>query len=331
MAGFDVSALSDFTQEQRAELRSITLNAAQTIPYINLYEGVKYSEKLPTLESRGEWQDGDGCVAINPSGTTAFAQVTVTVETVRAEDGFCLADLKNKFTQKYLRPGSTLEGNESGELMRATVERWMKNIAIDDENAIWQSATTNTFDSRFKQFNGFIYTIDNTAGVISNQTEAGTAFTTSTMAANIITIFDNQWAATPSAVQRNLDAVTVCGDDVFNTLVVALRNQDLFHFDPNTGNQAAKTKMLTMPATGMKVVALPGLNKKNHSALPPAYKERIFTFYKENLVLGTDMKNDLEDLEVWYEKKDDKVYVRLRWKRGCAIYFPTHVVQYKNV
>jgi hypothetical protein len=83
----------------------------------------------------------------------------------------------------------------------------------------------------------------------------------------------------------------------------------------------------------MKIVAVPGMNNDNAvdtGSLATAAKNRIIATYASNLVFGTDLQSDLENIEAWYSK-DSRVW-RLfgAFKAGVAVKFIDHVVQYTN-
>ena len=327
MAGFTTSNLTNYVTEDVGELRAIAIYGPVTIPLVTVYNGIKSAEKLNYFDIAPKMQADAACAAINPSGSTTFSQITLTVDKIMYEDGYCFADLEAKYTQKYLKPGSKLDGNEPTELMNSVMTRYAEQIANIHESAIWQSSKTQGgSNTNYKQFNGFIQTLDTLGTFVSNQTTAGTSYTSITVA-NVVTIFNNQWLAVPAAMKRQTDLVTVCGDDTFDKLIIALTTQNLYHY---SGAEQAGRK-ITLPGTNMVIQAVPGLNSDNNTALPAAFKNRIFTFYKSNLIVGTDEINDATDWSTWYEKKDDKFYMRSRFKLTTGVFFPQHVVSFATV
>jgi len=47
-----------------------------------------------------------------------------------------------------------------------------------------------------------------------------------------------------------------------------------------------------------------------------------------NFVIGTDLQNDYENYQLWYEQKDDKIYTRLKYKLGTQIKFGSEMVEF---
>lgn len=329
MAGFTTSSLSNYTVEDQAELREKAIYGPVSMPLFTVVEGIKYSEKLPYFTTAPAMQADTTCASQNVSGDGGtFAQITLTVDGVKYEDGWCFKDLESKFTKKYLRKGAKLDEGSATELMNTLINNYYGEIAKIHEYAIWQaSKTQNTFNTNLKQFNGFIQSLETVGGYVNQQTVAGTSYTSITTA-NVLTIFQNQWLATPADIKRNDNLITVCGDDTFDKLVIALTNANLYHYNTNG---ATPVREMMLPGTHMKIKAVPGLNGDNDSRLPAAFKNRILTFYKEQAVVGTDMVSDMESDMTWYEKKDDKFYLRSRYKLTTGWFFPSQVVSFATV
>lgn len=327
MAGFTTSALSTYTVEDKADLKLKTVFGAVSMPLFTIREGIKYSEKLPYLTTDPQMQADTTCAAINVSGDGGtFGQITLTVDGVKFEDGWCFKDLETKFTQKYLRAGAGQDENSANEVMDDVFADYTARITKKMEIAIWQSSKTQGgSNTNFKQFNGFIQTLETAGGYVNQQTVAGTSYT-SILTSNILTIMDNQWLATPADMRRQEGLVTVMGDDTFDKLIIALKNANNYNWTATSAD--AGKRELVYPGTTMKVIAVPGLNADNNAALPAIFKNRILTFTKDNFVVGTDMISDIDDWKTWFELKDDKYYSRMRFKMTTGIFFTDRVVSF---
>lgn len=327
MAGFDVQGMTTYTVDNASELRTIAIYGPVSMPLFTVQEGIKYSERLTYFDVAPQMQASTTCATINPSGTSDFDQITLTVDGVKYEDGWCFKDLGNKSLQKYLKPGAKLSETSAPELANAIMKRYSERIAQIHESAIWQaSKTQGGSDTNYKQFNGFIQTLETLGTYVNSQTFAGTAYTAATMNANIIAIFQNQWKAVPAAMKRMDNLITVCGDDTFDTLIIALVNANMYHYN---GQEQAGRK-ITLPGTNMVIQAVPGLNSDNNTALPAVFKNRIFTFYKDNMIVGTDNISDSDTFDVWFEKKDRKLYAHTEFKLTTGVFYPQHVVSFKT-
>lgn len=327
MAGFTVSSLSNYTVEDKADLKLKGVYGAVSMPLFTVREGIKYSEKLPYLTTDPQMQADSTCASINVSGDGGtIAQITLTVDGIKFEDGWCFKDLESKFTQKYLRAGAKIDENSANELVNTIMDDYTARIAKKMEAAIWQSSKTQGgSNTNFKQFNGFLQTLETAGGYVNQQTVAGTSYASITTA-NVLTIMDNQWLAVPADLKRNDNLVTAMGDDTFDKLIIALKNANNYNWTATSAD--AGKRELVYPGTTMKIVAVPGLNADNNSSLPAVFKNRIITFEKDNLVVGTDMISDMDDWTTWYETKEDKLYTRNRYKITTGVFFTDRVVSF---
>jgi hypothetical protein len=323
MAGFDSLSLSNYTVENAGELKTIALFAPKSMDLFDVKIGIKSSEKFGYLDYTPQMQAGGTCASINPSGSTSIAQITLTPDEIKYEDSWCLRDLEPYFTQQYLRAGSNMDESYATEIMNQIFTRRANRIAALHESAIWQSSKTQGgSDTNYKQFNGFIQTLETVGGYVNSNTSSETSITTS----NVITIFNNHWLSVPSAMKDMDGLVTVCGYDTFDKLIIALVNANLYHYS----GQEQANRTITLPGTNMKIMAVAGLNSDNVPSMPALFKNRIFTFYKDNLLVGTDGVSDLNQWETWYEKKDQKLYSRVEFRLTTGVYFPEHVVSFKT-
>ena len=326
---FDLTGMTNHVTDEAADLRSIAIYSPVTVPLVTVVEGIKYSERLTYFDVDPYFQADSSCATVNPSGDSGnFDQITLTVDSMKVELDWCFKDLDAKSLRRYLRAGSKLDENSAPELVSTIMARTAEQIAKDLESAYWQSSKTQGAGTRnLKHFNGFIQTLETLGGYVnSNATLAATSITT----ANVISIFHNQWTAVPAAMKRKEDLVTVCGDDTFDKLIIAIYNANNFHYSASTSD--IQNRRITLPGTNMVVQAVPGLNSDNDelSGMPALFKNRIFTFYKSNLIIATDQITDANDWMAWYEKKDDKLYARVRMKFTTGVFFPQHVVSFKT-
>jgi hypothetical protein len=75
---------------------------------------------------------------------------------------------------------------------------------------------------------------------------------------------------------------------------------------------------LTIPATGITLYAVPGLNNTNG----------IYGGRRSEFIVGTDLTSDFSSVEVFYERKDDSIYVRNRFRMGVQFPFDDQLVKF---
>jgi len=132
--------------------------------------------------------------------------------------------------------------------------------------------------------------------------------------ANVISIFDGIYKAIPAQVVAADDMTIFCGQDLFRTYTVALKNANQFHYSIDV---KADSEFI-LPGTSIKVVAVQGLNGTDK-----AYALRL-----SNMFLGTDLLNEEEKFEIFYAKEADQVRFVSEFKMGVNIAFPDEVVKF---
>lgn len=320
MAGFTVSALPEYIEQNKSELIHAVVMGAPSLTELNyhLVEGVKHKEVLNFGSTGAEFQAGDTC-AFNASGSTSFSQVTLTATAIKVQDQYCTKDLEEKYLQKYLKPGVGKQ-DSSMPLEQFLTENINKNLAANMEKAVWQGDTTNhVFSTTLKQFNGWIQTLDAGSPV---QATAAASITTS----NVRTVIEEIYTLIPAKLLATDKHPTLfVGWDTFRSLVTKLTTDNLYHY---TTDGATKKGELMYPGLDLKVKALHGLT--NITGTTTAYKDRMICTYEDNLVYVTDLKNDFEDWDLWFSK-DDRVWkMSVNWKSGCAWKFTEDVVTFKR-
>jgi len=133
-------------------------------------------------------------------------------------------------------------------------------------------------------------------------------------AANVISIFDGVYKAIPAQVVAADDMTIFCGQDVFRTYTIALKNENMFHYTVD----AKADSEFVLPGTSIKVVAVAGLNGTN----------KVYALRLSNLFLGTDLLNEEEKFEIFYAKEADQVRFVSEFKMGVNIAFPDEVVKF---
>ena len=319
---FSFDTMTAYVEENRADLISKAILGAKTLGLgVDIRTGIKSSEKIPVLESTVPFQAA--ACSFTSSGTTTFSQVSIATVGIQFAEQLCLNDLNTYFTQKYLPAGANID---SLSIAQQIIDRKIAQVAKNVEQMIWQGKTTYTNSSVLKQMNGWLSTID-TAGT-------AVAATASTLnSTNVLTIFDDVYSKVPAAAIANEPIVAFCGYDTFRILAAKITSTYGIYGSQYTTDNVWNNWELMYPGTNMKVVAVPGMNNDNAvdtGVLPTAVKNRIIATYASNLVYGTDLQSDTENMEAWYSK-DDRVWKLFgAFRAGVAVKFIDHVVQYTN-
>jgi hypothetical protein len=307
---FSFDSMTAYVEENRADLITKAILGGVTLGKgVDIRTGIKSTEKIPVLESTVPFQ-AEAC-SFTSSGTTTFSQVSIATVGINFAEQFCLKDLNTY--------------NDSLSIAQNIIDRKIAQVARNVENMIWAGKTSYTNSTVLKQMNGWLATID-TAGT-------AVAATPSTLnSTNVLTIFDDVYAKVPSAAIANEPIVAFCGYDTFRTLAAKITSTYGIYGSQYTTDNVWNNWELMYPGTNMKVVGVPGLSDATveTGSIPSAVRNRIIATYASNLVFGTDLQSDLENIEAWYSK-DDRVWrVFGAFRAGCAVKFIDHVVQYTN-
>ena len=313
---FDVSALTAYTEQNNYPLITKSLFEAKTVKLMTPMTGIKSAEAVNILETDAAFQAGGTC-GFSSSGTTALSQRTLTVGKIKINESLCPKTLETYYVQSQLPLGSRYENLPFEEVY--SNEKAGK-IAQQLEVAVWQGDTTLS-DNNLKRFDGLLKIIDASGVAIAADSTNNTEAITS---ANVVAKFDGIYEKIPSQLLNKNDVVIFCGLDVFRTYTVALKNQNLFHYDA----VAASTDMeLTMPGSGIKVIGVNGLNTINDNSNNTGLN-RIIALRTANMYFGTDLMNEEDRFEIFFAKEADEIRFVAEFKAGTQVAFPAEIVQY---
>ncbi len=312
---FDVSTLAAYTEQNEALLVTDSVLGAKTAALIksagNVMVGVKSAETINIMDTDAIFQAGGSC-GFTASGSTTFTQRTVTVGKIKVNESLCPKDLEAKYLQKALPTGSMYD---SIPFEQEFADKKAKTIASQLETALWQGDTTSG-NANLSKFDGLVKLIGAASGVVAANVStyiSGAPLSTIT-AGNVISIFDGVYQAIPAQVVAADDMTIFCGQDVFRTYTVALKNANQFHYSIDVKADSE----FVLPGTPIKVIALQGLNGTN----------KVYAMRISNLFLGTDLLNEEEKFEIFYAKEADQVRFVSEFKMGVNVAFPDEIVKF---
>jgi hypothetical protein len=313
--GFNVDALAAYTEQNEALLVTDSVLGAKTAALIksagNVMVGVKSAETINIMDTDAIFQAGGSC-GFTASGSTTFTQRTVTVGKIKVNESLCPKDLEAKYLQKALPTGSMYD---SIPFEQEFADKKAKTIAAQLEVALWQGDTTSV-NVNLNKFDGLVKLIGAASGVVAANAStfiSGAPLSTIT-AANVIDIFDGVYQAIPAQVVAADDMTIFCGQDVFRTYTIALKNANQFHYSIDVKADSE----FVLPGTPIKVIALQGLNGTN----------KVYAMRLSNLFLGTDLLNEEEKFEIFYAKEADQVRFVSEFKMGVNVAFPDEIVKF---
>jgi hypothetical protein len=306
---FNVASLTNYVNEQSTDLISRLYFEKTSSDYFTLQSGVKKTDALHLLAVTAFPQDGSGC-SPTASGDVVFSNRDITVGQITYFSGFCMKDLIPKYTQILLRAGNA--ETEDMAFEAEVADSIIKTIMEHNEVADWQgdTASANVYINRY---DGLIKTIDAAATAVSGNTSAATSIT-SGASGNVDSLVNAMANARPAKVKSALNQVLFVGQDTFDKYVDTLNAKNLFNVDATSWANYS-VGVVGKNVTLVGVVGLDGT-------------DRMFLGTQDNFFLGFDLQNDEEEFDMWYEKKDDKVYYRVKFKRGLQVAYPNEIVEF---
>ena len=296
----DVTALNDFNNEVAGELIAKMVYTGTTMEYVTVKEGIKYKEPINLFEVDLQIQDGVACVA-TPAGTASFTQRDIEVCQRTSYDGLCLKTLDTK----YLGISSLGAGsyNETFTLANTYAELITNQFQKANDQFIWTASTASGDCS-----NGLNYILSSeTAGVVIPDAATG-SFTS----ADALTIMDVMIENLSSDVADRDDLTFFMSVSNFRKYVTAIRNENSFFFDPASITNRGGVMDMMYPFQNIRVVGTVGLQGTDRVVLGPG----------RHIVVGTDLRSDVTEFQMWYDINADQLKHRLVMKLGVNVAYP---------
>lgn len=298
---FDTTAMSDYLNASAdLLLHKIVMDTIEAQMY-KVVPNIKYGELIPVFNT-GDIDTiaypGNGCSFTG--GTIAMSEVELRVCQYVIEKSWCPADLDRTIMSIRLAPGSY---NES--VGAATEEAFIADI----------SKKANVYASR--RFWNSTQAVEGCSGVLEQLESAAisgdvinvgyTALTPS----NAIALTNSYLLNLPDPLKVVPTIMALTHSD-FQALQLALRDQNLFNFNPVTlqnGQMAIQIPFTNTIAISCEIAA-------GHMVLTNP----------ENLMYGTDLLSDITSPISWWSNDFQQVRMKLAMKLGAAVAFGSQVV-----
>lgn len=316
----NLASLTKYTDELATDLIYKSILQGRTFETgVSIQTNVKFADALNLMTSNLIGIAGGSC-GYSATGSVTLSQRELQVCPITVFENLCLNDLEQYWAGKLMRAGSY---NEVLPFEQVYTQEKVEKIQALIEDLFWKGskAGNNTgagsTTGNLVLCDGIMNTLEFTSAT-NSVIIAGASFS-GFPKANAIAIVDSVInAVTNSAsdilMQPDLNIYISYGN--FNTLTQALRDANYFHYDANQGDYRINGYL----GTNFNVIAVRGLNGTN----------KIVATYAANLYYGVDLENDFETFEMWYEKFQDLVYFRSKFKVGTQVAFPEFVILYKG-
>ena len=317
----DVSALVNYVEEKNGLFLTSVVFKPATAAIIeakgNVQVGVKSPQKIEILDTDAVFQTGGVC-GFSPSGTTTFTQRTLTPGKIRLHEAICPKQLEPKFTQKFLAAGSQYTEMDFADMW---IGKKIARVNAQLETAIWQGDTASG-NANLNKFDGFIklITADVATVVNANATTYGLAAPltggwAAQTDANVVKAVDAMLKAFPAYLLDRDDNYVFAGWDFVRQYAVALKSQNFFDASFREGAAIGELKI---PNSNITLKAVNGLNGTN----------RMVGTWVGNLVLGVDMMDEEDKVELFWAKEADELRSMIESKYCVNYAFPADVVHF---
>ena len=294
-----VSSITGYTDQVGGELLAKALIGATTPRYANVRLGIKGTQALNLLDSTPSFQAG--ACSLSTSGTTTFTQRNITTCPETLFESLCYKQLYPTYQSMLMNAGQT---SESVPFEQIIGDLKVKQIQQRIEQKLWQATTAggDCFDGLKTLIATGQTGVANSSGTtFSNAAAYGTSGNPITEVDNLINVLDD------NAMSRE-DLVVFMSYANFRLYVQALTKANFF------ANYIGATSIdanmeATHPNTNVKVVPTIGLASSNKVTIGP----------REYTVVGFDLTQDHEKLDMWYSKDFDEVRIRANYNYGVQV------------
>lgn len=297
--GYDISNLAAYVKTNAdVILKDVVLGSVEGDSVANMRKqlGVKTKEKLNYLNVTPALQSGKDC-GFNASGSTVFSDRDITVKTIKAQDEYCDRDLLGKFAESLVNIAA---GKETLPFEAQIVDEVVKGIRKQIEKIVWQGDTTLGIDGLLKM-------------AASGGTDS--ASTVNVSIAKGTNIYEAVKAVYLAIPEELLDKAFIgLSPANFRAFTQAMVEKNYYHY---SGPQDANVNEFIFPGSNVKVKSIQGLSGVN---------DKIYASVWDNLVYGTDLLNDEETVNAWYDPNTELFRYTIRFNAGVSTLFPDEVV-----
>jgi|LakMenE01Jun11ns_1017448.scaffolds.fasta_scaffold9913395_1 hypothetical protein len=302
---FDTTAMSDYLNSNAdLFLHKIVMDTTEA-SYYRVLPNIKFGELIPIFDTGSiDTIAFPGTSCAFTGGTVVLEEVELKVCQYNIQKDYCYDELNRTILSIRLAPGSYVESNIPME------EAFMNDI----------SRKANVYMSR--KFWGAKSAVDGCSGLIEQLTGAtlsgsvvNTTYTAMS-ASNATSVVDGYITKLPDAL-KPVTTILALNHSDFQALQLSLRNQNLFHFNPET--YVAGEMAIRIPFTNVIAISTELGNVAN------GVNKAVLT-NPENFMYGTDLLSDFQNPIAWYSQDFQQQRIKLAAKLGAAVAFASQVV-----
>lgn len=302
---FNVSGLGEYINET-PDLISKVVYGSQTLqlPGLQVIAGQKNDFKLTRVDNEVYFK-ALGC-GWGASGSTSFDQVTINIEPIMLQEELCPTD----FDQKYLgQLSSNGSSPETFPFEQFIIESKTDKMTDEIDKMAWQGNKTSG-TGNMSLVDGFIAKLQDSTDAVYVAAASNAVATT---AANVLAKVTAMVDGVDDRVYDKEDLTLYMSVKEFKILLQAQVADNSFNYNIGLDGRTLKT---VVAGDNITVQALHGLRGLATWILTPT----------SNMVFGTDLLDETDYVDSWYEKKGRQVLVEAAMKLGFGFEYDFMVV-----
>lgn len=293
--GFVVSGLSSYVEQNRLPLISKVVLGGKTIGMLQKQLGIKTTANLNILSLDPTIASGASC-GFSAGNAPTLTERALATGQMKVNLEICPRTLLGKWAEYQVRIGA---GRDVLPFEEEIVNELIRGIQKKMETLVWQ-AKTSTY-SGTDQFNGFCVIAANDASADTNTIASG----------------KSAWEAVKETydgmtAEMLEDGVIFVDPAIYRAFLSDLVAMNLYHYNPNDG----VTEEILFPASNVRVINTPGL----------VNTKQLFASSLRNLYFGTDLMDDMEEVDWWFSKDADVFRIKVAWNAGVQYAFSDLVI-----
>lgn len=286
----------------------------RVMPNVVTRKKLQFASKLEKILQRHV-----NCVR-TPKGTFGLYDREIEVDRIRFDLEFCWEDFKDTIVEELLAKGQRIADLSAGDpVIQQMIITRVQEAVNKDINRLYYFGDKDGGDADYDLVDGF-WTVHAPQIVADNlapyfNTGSGVALTAGQGISRIKTVYDNMSDALSAMPGKEI----LVSETVYNQYV-----EDI---EDGGGGDYGLLQMINGVQNptfrGLPVVKKREWNRYYDDDLGNTLTHFILITTKQNNVVATDLVTDTAKVDMWYEKKDEKIYVRGAFKLGCNYVHPS--------
>jgi len=292
---FDTTGMVDYLNANAdLLLHKIVMDTIESSTY-KVVPNIKYGELIPVYET-GDINSiafpGTSCSFTG--GTIELTERELKVCQYNIQKNWCDDELNRTIMSVRLSPGS-----------------YPPNLAPSVEESFMADIAKKASVYASRKFWGAETATDGCSGVIEQLEKTINKTYTAMTISNATSVADQYILALPAPL-KVINTIMALNHNDFQALQLALRNQNLFNFNPVTLENGQMA--IQIPFTNVIAISC---------EIPAGY---MVLTNAENLMMGTDLLSDISSPISWYSYDFQQTRLKLAMKIGSAVGIPSQVV-----